>query len=95
MEEILYNKKFVFEYMDGRVEEIKPVVVESCMNPGQKKIVPVTYVKEEGKESFIVSNTYKSIEVKDIKEYKAIYTEDYEPKIERHSCSECTNCGRC
>lgn len=95
MKEILYNKKVVFEYMDGRVEEIKPVVVENCMNPGEKKIVPVTYVKEEGKESFVVSNTYNTIEIQDMKEYKAIYTEDYEPKIERHSCSECTNCGRC
>lgn len=95
MQVVSYNKKYVFEHHDGKVEEIAPVVIESCMNPGQKKIVPVTYVQEEGNEAFVVSNTYKTIEVYDEKDYKAIYTEDYEPKIEKHSCSQCTNCGRC
>ena len=87
--------KVVFEHKDGTVEEIAPVVIESCMNPGKKEIVPVTYWVEDGECTIVISNTYKSILIYDVNDYKTIYTKSYEPKIEKHSCSQCTNCGRC
>lgn len=87
--------KVVVEHRDGTIEEIAPIVVESCMNPGKKEIVPVTFFIEDGWEIYRISNTYKQIAFYDLKEYKKIYTMPYEPKIEKHSCSECTNCGRC
>lgn len=87
--------KVVFEHNDGTVEEIAPVVIESCMNPGKKEIVPITYWVEDGESTIIISNTYKSIPIYHTNDYMSVYTKPYEPKIEKHSCSECTNCGKC
>ncbi len=87
--------KVVFKHTDGSMEEIAPTVIESCMNPGKKELVPVTYFAENGKSTIIISNTYKTIEIADTKNFRAIYTKSYEPVAEKLSCNPCRNCGRC
>lgn len=87
--------KVVFVNKDGTTEEVAPVVIESCMNPGQKEIVPITYFVEDGESTIVISNTYKRIVVYDVDKFKSIYTKAYEPSIEKHSCNPCNNCGRC
>ena len=87
--------KVVFESEDGKQEEISPVVTESCMNPGTKVIVPVTYKIYKNQGGYMVTNTYKEIIVGCESNIRSAMTKEYKPEMKKKSCSECQNCGRC
>lgn len=91
--------KVIITKADGSEEEIAPIVVESCMNPEIKTIMPVTVVSDYKNKSVrhtvTVSNPYKSLVVEIDKDIVGARTEKFMPSVKRADCAQCNNCGRC
>lgn len=91
--------KVIITKSDGSKEIVQPVVIESCMNPEIKTVMPVTveakYHSELMRYIVTVSNPYKKIVLDIDRDIVAANTEKYVPHIKRADCAECNNCGRC
>lgn len=87
--------KVIVQLKNKDEEIIEPILMESCMNPGVKTIIPIVYeeyIDNQNKKSYNISTPYKKIESGDVLNAK---TENYIPMIKKNSCTECRNCGRC
>ncbi len=91
--------KVIITKADGKEEVIAPIVLESCMNPDIKTIMPMTMVAKYSEElkryTVTVSNPYKKILLDIDRDIVAARTEKYIPEVEKANCAECHNCGRC
>lgn len=93
------SKVVISNVHNGEKEVYEPVVMQSCMNPNSKQVIPiiVTFSRVKDNSELILELTcpYKKRNVNlDDKNY-FVHTETYIPCIRRADCSECTNCGRC
>lgn len=91
--------KVIITRADGSEDIIEPILIESCMNPELKTILPITvraiYSARHKRNMVYVSNKYE-VKLLDIdSDIVSARTEKYIPKPKRAECAECTNCGRC
>lgn len=91
--------KVIITMSDGSEEVIEPILIESCMHPEKKTIMPVSVVASYDNElkryTVTVTNIYKCIVLDVDKNIVAARTEKYIPHVKKASCAECNNCGRC
>ena len=91
--------KVMITRKDGSEEVIEPILIESCMNPEKKTIMPVSvvasYDKEKKRYTITVTNIYKCILLDEDNDIVAARTEKYVPHIKKADCANCNNCGRC
>ena len=83
---------------DGTEQIIEPIVTESCMKPGTKVVIPITYKAKDdgtGRTVITLSNHYNEIVVDSYIDEHNVRTEYFEPVLKKKSCAECENCGRC
>ncbi len=74
------------------IQEITPVVYQSCMHPEQIRIYPVELEFSEEEILFQVRDQQWKIAADQADSVEIL---DWEAKVEKKSCIPCTNCGRC
>lgn len=74
------------------VQEITPIVYQSCMYPEQIRIYPVELEFTDRGIVFQVRGQQWIISEKDASSVEIL---DWRAKLEKKSCIPCTNCGKC
>lgn len=74
------------------VQEIAPIVYQSCMHPEQICIYPVELEFTDGRVVFRVRGQQWIVSEKDASSVEIL---DWRAKLEKKSCIPCTNCGKC
>lgn len=91
--------KVIITTDQGESHSVEPVLVESCMNPQLKTIIPitVTFAEDEAGEGYIltVENNKKTVRINMDKDNANIKTAKYNPQVKKSDCAKCNNCGRC
>ncbi len=91
--------KVIIKFTDGREELFEPIIYQSCMNPDNKTITPITYCEfgegKDGRSLFSLSTPYKKLSVDQSLDIQWVKTEQFVPGIKKKSCADCHNCGRC
>lgn len=79
----------------GETIRFLPLLLQSCMNPGNFTLFPVELRIEHqnGEEMVFVRSRYREgcYRAEDIK----ITMREYHPGIDKAGCNPCRNCGRC
>ncbi len=92
------NRIEIYDKENNLLKVIEPYAVESCMNPGTFKIMPIKIEKTKDSIIFISENIKTEIKNQDIESGDiGVKVSDFIPQRReaKSNCTKCTNCGRC
>ena len=97
-EDLSYKTIKLLDASNNTIEEIEPVAIENCMNPGTFDIKPVCIKEEKGSLFFDNGNAHIFLWEKDLENgIVKVQIDEFVPKAKKakSQCTSCTNCGRC
>lgn len=97
--ELIHDREIQWLDINGDlIGRITPFAVESCMNPGTFRIIPIEKVEEDQVIRYQCKQDILEIRKQDFEQGNRMIREvEFKPQVKRatNPCKPCTNCGRC